>query len=240
MPFDAAKAVAATFCYKIRHALTPLFGIDFPDLCVRFDDGDIPRWTIDPHIIQTCTEQAKRLREIALKERETVAPRAPVIGARKIAPRARTVELESGYGTDEDRNSRTFGSPLTPVSGKWSTVNTPSSAPIQARHHRQSPLIFPVASSLGVEVDSTSTMITANVDRAQLQKRARSEADADYDTTSMSSHSSEDVPVGQKRRKTLVRSDQDTAAAYLLLQLSLGDRNRIHRRTQSTHRPAST
>ncbi|KAF2092183.1 DNA-binding domain of Mlu1-box binding protein MBP1 [Saccharata proteae CBS 121410] len=35
MPFEAAKAVAATFCHPIRHALTPIFGPDF--LPIRSD-----------------------------------------------------------------------------------------------------------------------------------------------------------------------------------------------------------
>jgi hypothetical protein len=30
MPYEAARAMAATFCWRIRYALTPLFGTEFP------------------------------------------------------------------------------------------------------------------------------------------------------------------------------------------------------------------
>jgi hypothetical protein len=38
IPYLAAKHIAATFCYRIRHALTPVFGLDFIDLCVPPSD----------------------------------------------------------------------------------------------------------------------------------------------------------------------------------------------------------
>ncbi|KAJ5505257.1 hypothetical protein N7453_004214 [Penicillium expansum] len=34
MPYEAARAMAATFCWRIRYALTPLFGTEFPAMCI--------------------------------------------------------------------------------------------------------------------------------------------------------------------------------------------------------------
>ncbi|KAJ5231205.1 hypothetical protein N7489_011913 [Penicillium chrysogenum] len=34
MPYEAAKAMAATFCWRIRYALTPLFGTEFPAMYI--------------------------------------------------------------------------------------------------------------------------------------------------------------------------------------------------------------
>lgn len=68
MPFDAAKAVAATFCWKIRFALTPLFGLDFPSLCVHPDDRSrFGRMVIDPAIVQKCTKMTQSYRMLELQ-----------------------------------------------------------------------------------------------------------------------------------------------------------------------------
>lgn len=63
MPFDAAKAVAATFCWKIRHALTPVFGLDFASQCIHPQDrARFGRMVIDPSIVQKATETANLYR----------------------------------------------------------------------------------------------------------------------------------------------------------------------------------
>lgn len=54
MPFECAKAVATTFCYHIRHLLTPIFGTDFPDQCLPDDHPDYCSFVIDPSIVQAC------------------------------------------------------------------------------------------------------------------------------------------------------------------------------------------
>ncbi|KAF2432920.1 DNA-binding domain of Mlu1-box binding protein MBP1, partial [Tothia fuscella] len=51
MPFECAKAVAATFCYNVRHALTPLFGKDFLDICIHPAHPSYGNFKIDQSII---------------------------------------------------------------------------------------------------------------------------------------------------------------------------------------------
>ncbi|KAL4908502.1 hypothetical protein BDW74DRAFT_166160 [Aspergillus multicolor] len=68
MPYEAAKAVSATFCWKIRYALTPLFGADFPDLCVHPEDRSrFGRMIIDPSVVQMATEKANYYRMLELR-----------------------------------------------------------------------------------------------------------------------------------------------------------------------------
>lgn len=63
MPFETAKALATTFCWEIRFLLTPLFGLDFPDMCIPPTDRvNFGRMVIDPKIIQEATEIARRYR----------------------------------------------------------------------------------------------------------------------------------------------------------------------------------
>ncbi|KAL4892776.1 hypothetical protein BDV59DRAFT_202516 [Aspergillus ambiguus] len=58
LPFEAARAVAATFCWRIRHALTPIFGLDFPSQCIHPQDRTrrFGQMLIDPAIVQKVTE----------------------------------------------------------------------------------------------------------------------------------------------------------------------------------------
>ncbi|KAF4307356.1 putative apses transcription factor xbp1 protein [Botryosphaeria dothidea] len=62
MPFDAARAVAATFCHPIRHALTPIFGPAFAQQCVHPADPAFACFKIDRAIVQRCAAQAHEWR----------------------------------------------------------------------------------------------------------------------------------------------------------------------------------
>ncbi|CAG8272507.1 unnamed protein product [Penicillium salamii] len=78
MPYDAAKALAATFCWKIRHVLTPLFGTDFPAMCVHPDERRRHGvMVIDPEIIRAATEQANYFRSLEMPSSPRSVP-APV------------------------------------------------------------------------------------------------------------------------------------------------------------------
>ncbi|KAI5802603.1 hypothetical protein FPQ18DRAFT_407808 [Pyronema domesticum] len=64
-PFEAAKAIAAKFCYRIRYALTIIFGDDFPNMCLPEEHEDFGKYNIDPEIIGRCKAQMDvRKREI--------------------------------------------------------------------------------------------------------------------------------------------------------------------------------
>jgi hypothetical protein len=57
VPFEAAKALAANFCYEIRHALTPMFGANFPNMCLKPESADFAKWKIHPAIVQACEKE---------------------------------------------------------------------------------------------------------------------------------------------------------------------------------------
>ncbi|RAL03927.1 putative APSES transcription factor Xbp1 [Aspergillus ibericus CBS 121593] len=66
MPFEAAKALAATFCWRIRYVLTPLFGLDFPSRCIPPEDSRYGDMRIDPAIILQATREAAYYRGLEL------------------------------------------------------------------------------------------------------------------------------------------------------------------------------
>ena len=75
MPFDAAKAVAATFCYRMREALTPLFGVDFISLCTKPHDPKFGCMIIDQATVRKATERANGFK---LKEKPRPSPQLSI------------------------------------------------------------------------------------------------------------------------------------------------------------------
>lgn len=62
MPYQAARAIAATFCYNIRWALTPVFGYEFPSMCLLPKDPGFAKFLIDSAIVRKCTAETDRFR----------------------------------------------------------------------------------------------------------------------------------------------------------------------------------
>ena len=58
IPFEAARALAAKFCYRIRYALTIIFGDNFPETCLSDKHADFGKYSIDPAIIALCRQRA--------------------------------------------------------------------------------------------------------------------------------------------------------------------------------------
>lgn len=67
MPYEAAKAVSATFCWSIRYALTPLFGKDFPSMCIPPGNPQFGKMVVDPEIVRRSTETAYQYRKQELE-----------------------------------------------------------------------------------------------------------------------------------------------------------------------------
>lgn len=86
MPYNCAKAVCATFCYKIAGALIPIFGPSFPSICAPPDSPEYGRMTINPSIIASATREAELNRRHHLS---LYTSRSDVLSASN-SPRRRT------------------------------------------------------------------------------------------------------------------------------------------------------
>ncbi|KAI1177477.1 hypothetical protein F4777DRAFT_587278 [Nemania sp. FL0916] len=64
MPYQCARAVCATFCHNIAGALIPIFGPDFPALCIQVDSPEYSRMVIDPSIVIRSTREAEYYRRL--------------------------------------------------------------------------------------------------------------------------------------------------------------------------------
>lgn len=151
MPYKAAKAVAATFCYKIRYALTPIFGKDFPSMCTHPTDPTFEKFLIDPAIVRECTDETNRWRtegvtyKVPAAEQHTSIASSPTVSSVPSTPQLQfscspwgikaslpqheePADRESGYGTPESMNEKYAFSPaVSPRSHAWTSINRPSS-----------------------------------------------------------------------------------------------------------------
>jgi hypothetical protein len=152
MPFECAKAVAATFCYNVRFALTPLFGPSFPDTCLHPTDVSYGSFKIDKSIIEQCTAETQLwLRRSDARQTPSASSRDPseAPGTPKLCsdsssfpPWSKFKMLkpkltkkggtpESGYGTDTDWSEASRRSPQISPRTTWASVNRPATPAAQ-------------------------------------------------------------------------------------------------------------
>ncbi|KAK4943546.1 hypothetical protein LTR10_016840 [Elasticomyces elasticus] len=141
IPYEAAKAVAATFCWHIRYALTPVFGKDFLDICLPPGHKHFGSMQIDPEITKRCALQAQMYRELEGQERPEQASGAgtpPTPSMRKVGPSYKRIMPKPPKATDsasessadagyEDKYQLSSPSPSVAFSSPWSAVNSPRS-----------------------------------------------------------------------------------------------------------------
>jgi hypothetical protein len=113
VPYEAAKALLATFCYEIRFVLTPMFGNDFVNTCIPTDNDGFGSFHIDPKIVEYCAEDVKRW-AVPVEDRRTTTrsrPSATTTSSKairstnrplKVIRPRRTRQLEAAFSGDDD------------------------------------------------------------------------------------------------------------------------------------------
>ncbi|CEO59731.1 hypothetical protein PMG11_04396 [Penicillium brasilianum] len=145
MPFEAAKAIAATFCWDIRFLLTPLFGLDFPELCIPPTNRiSFRRMIIDPTIVNEAAETARRYRLLEPRSYDEMSTtsfhsqptgkqidypsrdmRASQMQQSKFARRSYADSISSARGSSSEPYC---GSPQSPTYGGFLPINRPPSS----------------------------------------------------------------------------------------------------------------
>ena len=232
MPYEAAKAVAATFCYNIRYALTPVFGVDFLSLCVPPEGPSFGRMLIDRDIVQGCTEQATGYRLLSRESSIASSPQSPALSDRFRKPNSKSlrpkllksVQSESGYGTDSDRSDQYLDSPQTPPSAQWVALNTPRS--VTAHHCLPSPSSQPVSPYPSQAELTYRSETSASSEDNRPAKRLRAKDDEDdeaYGEDSSSTHSSVSAQMPLSRSKKPTASSKEARAAFMLMHMHVED-----------------
>ena len=245
LPFEAAKAIAATFCYNIRYALTPVFGVEFLSICIEPGDPKFGHMVIHSDIVRRCTEEASGYRALSREGSMASSPRTPPSsskGYRKINPRSlrprvvQKLESESGYGTDTDRSDDYLYSPTASSGSGWTALNTPRSVTSQ---HYQRLTLDQLSSTYNSQQEPPSRLYEPQSSNELLsRKRARSDDDQEYEEGSPSDHSSLDTPMPNISKEKSPSLWEEKRAAYQLLQLKMDDAaidgERSRRRRAST------
>ena len=246
MPFKAAKAVAATFCYHIRYALTPVFGLDFVSLCKQPGEEGYDVMVIDRSIVRDCTEEANEYRAMSREGSLAATPITPASTPfsrwsskpLRLKP-IKTVDAESGYGTDTDRSDKYLHSPRS--SSQWTALSTSRSAPLQ-QYKLSSPKesIAETSATGGYEAPPTWPKGSSRRESRTATRHHKDVDDDDYDEASSSAHSSEEALVPMARKRQPTTSINETRAAYLLMKLHIADKSLVSSDRQPKRRRASS
>jgi hypothetical protein len=129
VPFEAAKAIAAKFAHPIRYLLTPIFGHDFPAICVDPNDPDYRDYKISPAIVQRCTEDARKL----LVNSASVVANDPDVAKSGALPAHESSETVTAEGSSEPNSSATESPYPLPKKRAKKPLTTPKRAIKRAR-----------------------------------------------------------------------------------------------------------
>jgi hypothetical protein len=255
MPFEAAKAVAATFCYNIRYALVPIFTEDFLSLCVRPDSPRFGRMIIDKEITRRCTVAADELRLLSdarnsplwasiTPNTNSTTPRTPVGWfPRSLRPkglRTDRTEVESGYGTDTDTSEIYSGSPVKLVGpgergGPRVRLFQDSSTSLRTAPGRSPPFRDqPPNQEIPWQPIKTAAAVSALNEDLSRSKRSSSQIDGNYDIDD-----NQEIPPSPDAvvapRRTFDHGIDEEGAAHLIMELHMADAA-LHDHQSKRHR----
>jgi hypothetical protein len=254
MPFEAAKAVAATFCWNIRYALTPVFGLDFPSRCIQPGSDRFGEMVIDARITRCCTEEARAYRsmEKLASPRATSIMRSPLTPdsptfphhVKQLRPKALKLGgIGSGYSTEagsDDYYALAPGAPDLFCRNAWTPENTPRSV-VDTRL----PSPREILAGIAVETrkgDDLSMDSCSSISSPPLSPKSRrvDAVDEDYDGDSSAESSDGGVKAKSLRGKCSPSlGPSDERAAYLLMSLRLKETD-LSKTVRGTKRRAST
>ena len=156
MPFEAAKAVAATFCYPIRYALTPVFGLDFVSLCIQPGVEGFGQMVIDSNIVRKCSVQATKFREEASLSATKSTWRPDSLQQKSV----KALHMEDEYFIEGDGKNKYPPTPLD--SPQWASVNTPRFAVLHCGDGPEKSLLTPKSMTESRDVLSSSPKSSAS------------------------------------------------------------------------------
>ena len=224
IPYEAAKAIAARFCWEIRYALTPVFGVDFPSTCIKPGEPTFLKLNINKSIVERCTELADGFRlasyEVSAKK---MRDSSPTSAPKSFRPKpVAKLDYESGYGTDSDRSL--VSTPRVGSHG-WTAVNAPK---ITATDRKKCRTVSPAPST-----QESIKVPTSRVSKLRTKKRLLFIEDEEE-----ASGTSEKRPAEVTKGQEVASIGEEARAAYALMALwradqELREKNRIVERRAS-------
>lgn len=252
IPYDAAKAIAATFCWSIRHVLTPVFGIDFPQICIHPDSAKFGSMLIDPEITKRCAQQAVSYRELeeTNSSRASSATPGPITPTTPTYPKSVKLLREkalqiaastNGYSTDgSSDDNHSLGRPPGEYSlrNPWMAVNIPRSTrkmdvfPLEFQKHADS---AEATKRYKTPYSAFSEVFTPDISpktrSADIEWHERHTTEIDFNTNSRGD--------SEERNVSSIQVLSDKMVAFLLMSMRLQRLNNCGQK-RSRKRRAST
>ena len=196
-------------------------------MCIEPEDPAFGRMIIERDIVRRCTEEANDFRNLSREGSMASSPHTPPpsgghrrVNAKSLRPKpVRSLESESGYGTDTDRSDDYLYSPSVSSGPGWTALNTPRSVASQqypllhARYQLSTSPSGPAPRSQQPEAPK----------KGRPAKRPRMDDESEYEDDGSSLQSSMDTPMLDVASVSCRSVSQETRAAYLLLQLKMDD-----------------
>lgn len=249
MPYEAARHLAATFCYRIRYALVPLFGPSFVSFCLHPQNPAYERMIISRDIIKQCTAEAEELR---LKgncfrierprpaELDVRVARAPpmvtwTVTKTRAVPEKDYSCSESEYDTESEDSDRCPLFPDADGEAAWRRAKEENKEDKQRQKQGLSFRSRRTNRNLAdIQLPPTPTTMVTSTEEPTREKRCLSEVeteededededdDEELDSASSDDSSSQRASPQAKRRKS-GWSPREAKAAYMLMQLYVAD-----------------
>ena len=204
-------------------------------MCQICEDSSSPDLSVHSSIIQRCTETATANQAQSRESSVAVSPRTVVWPRKSPGPKpVKTIDVESGYGTDSDRSEGYLGSPGSPGSIEWTPVNTPKVPCLETYRFLQQPPRNVTSNPRGSQNPSSSRS-----KRMNYTKRVISDTEDASGVDDPLGHSSIYTPTSPKRRKISPAMTPEIGAAYTLMELNVADANTGERKLLKRRRASA-
>ena len=188
-------------------------------MCQICEDSSSLDLSVDFSVIQRCTETATANQAQSRESSVAVSPRTIVWPTKSPGPKCvKTMDAESGYGTDSDRSEGYLGSPGSPGSIEWTPVNTPKVPCLETYRFLQQPPRNVTSNPRGPHFPSRSRS-----KRMKHTKRVISDTEDAFGVDDSPGHSSIHTPTSPKRRMFSPAVTPEIGAAHTLMALNMAD-----------------
>ena len=213
LPFEAAKAVAATFCYNIRYALTPIFGLDFLSMCLAPMDPGFGQMIISPTIVRQCSETVEQYLALYREAPRVGMPKTPPTSSRSLRPKSVRKPDTTGERDQDIARLHSF----TAVNTEPAHSRTSSYDSVESRFTSTKRQSQPMRKAKRVSV----MVKTRARDRSERPHADDEATEAIFHTPSSSS--TEEMGTPPKRRRKSSVSQSEEVAAEMLMRLGRAD-----------------
>lgn len=249
MPFEASRAVAATFCYNIRYALVPVFGASFASMCIKPGAEGFGHMIIASEIVARCSQEAKHYKELPSGQDfqasrsstpSTPEPQPPIansLWSKQMKSKFQQKKSDTPHSSDAEGSEHYLPSPRSTVGWNRTNISKPwpgtlklprfqneSSESLNDRGRFVPPNSPSSSSSSGNISPKTTTTPKKGGTRVKDEAR-KNNSRADSPESQSSYHI---------RYPSPITSTKETRAAYVLMQLHLANttlKDTVHENT---------